>query len=341
MKIRFLTCLGVLILFLGASCAKRGLPSGGPEDTTPPFVAEIEPSGGSIGVALDSPIRIVFSEKMNKRSVESNMAVSPSLSWQKRYWKGLELILIPEKGLSPNTTYIVSISGKARDSHGVAMGNAFCSGFSTGDSLSNGSISGKVFWKKVAVEGAMVVVVESDMAFDESIWEKGSSLVTFTGKGGVYAIPYLDTAKGYRVLALLDDNSNGIYDVGEKIGCSAGVIKFDDGETSSSADITLCEKGLSGTVRGSVSEQVIDTISVVVRLASLEDTASVLHAGLSSDFSFEIQCVKPGRYLLGLFEDANGNRKVDLNERQIFEYPDTVWVEQCCLIQLPNIGDEK
>lgn len=341
MKKRSIIAIESLILLVALSCAKRGFPPGGPEDTVPPFVAEIEPKGGSTGVALGAQIRIVFSEKMKKRSVESNIAVSPHLKWRKRYWKGLELVMVPEEGLSPNTTYIVSISGKATDSHGVAMGNTFCSGFSTGDSLSSGSINGKVFWKKVAVEGATVRVVEADVEIDEGIWAENVGLVTFSGKAGLYGIPYLDRSKRYQVLALLDDNSNQIYDTGEKIGCFPGLIMSTESKVVDSVEISLCEKGLSGTVRGNVGPGIIDTIPVVARLVSVEDTTLTLYAGLGSDLVFEIQCVKPGRYLLGLFEDPNGNRKMDPDERMVLEFADTILVERCRLTELTQIGGER
>jgi len=114
-----LACLlGGVILW---SCAKQAFPPGGPADNTPPFVAEIAPASGSVSVDLQSQIRIQFSEGMKKRTVESGVVVSPLCRWKKRHWKDDALILIPLEGLKPETTYLVSVSNKVKDAHGVSM----------------------------------------------------------------------------------------------------------------------------------------------------------------------------------------------------------------------------
>jgi hypothetical protein len=123
----FLACLlgGVLVW----SCAKQAFPPGGPADDTPPFVAEIAPSSGSVSVDLQSQIIIRFSEGMKKRTVESGVVVSPPCRWKKRSWKDNAYTLIPLGGLKPETTYLVSVSNKVKDAHGVSMKSTFVSGF--------------------------------------------------------------------------------------------------------------------------------------------------------------------------------------------------------------------
>lgn len=330
---------GLLVGVALLSCAKRGFPPGGPEDTVPPFVVEIEPKSGSTNVPLESAIRIVFSEKMNKRSVETNTVIAPGVNWKTRYWKGQELVMVPEAKLAKDVTYIISVSGKAKDAHGVAMANPFCSGFSTGDSLGAGSISGKVFWKKIAVEGAMVNIVEDQVGLDEAIEGKILGLVTFTGKEGRYKIPFVDVSKSYRLIALIDDNLNHSYDAGEKIGCFPGSVGFGISKAIDDVNITLCETGVSGMVKGNLNQSMVDTISAGVILTSVEESNLVLTADLDASLGFEIQCVKPSRYLLQVFADQNRNHKFDPDEKIIFELADTIEVKPCQVIELSNMGE--
>lgn len=53
------------------SCAQKGFPPGGPEDRTPPTIVSAFPDSGATGVELGSAMTVLFSEKMNRRSVEA------------------------------------------------------------------------------------------------------------------------------------------------------------------------------------------------------------------------------------------------------------------------------
>jgi hypothetical protein len=88
--------------------------------------------------------------------VETGVVVSPPCRWQRRYWEEDTYVLIPEDGLRPNTTYLISVSSSIEDAHGVPMEGTFVTGFSTGRSLDAGEISGRIGWKKMDVEEAMV-----------------------------------------------------------------------------------------------------------------------------------------------------------------------------------------
>jgi hypothetical protein len=176
-----------LVFLLIWGCAKRGFPPGGPEDKNPPYVVGVSPAGGSVRVAPSSKISIEFSEKMKKRTVETAVLVSPPCRWGKRYWEEGTYHLVPEHELRAGTTYLISVSNKVADVHGVKMEATFVSGFSTGDSIDAGIISGRIRWKRLTVQEAVVALLEAtDLAVTGAYPLEEPVYITLSGSQGLY-----------------------------------------------------------------------------------------------------------------------------------------------------------
>jgi hypothetical protein len=314
-----------------SGCAKRGSPPGGPADNTPPFVSEITPQSGSVGVSLDSPVSVQFSERMKKRTVETGMVVSPPCRWEKRYWQKNAYVMVPEGGLRSSTTYLVSVSNKVEDIHGVAMKSTFVAGFSTGDSIDAGIISGEVVWKRMTVEAAVVELFESDAIDSVEGWPAAEPLhLTLSGAKGIYEIPFVDTEGRYRVLAFLDKNMDASYDEGEEVGCYGGDVVFAAEQQMEGIDITLCGESFTGTLEGRVdTSTVVDTLRVTVLAKSVTDSAVVYKTSPATGGAFRLECVMPGRYVVEGFYDLNANLAKDGEDTFFVELPETLSVESC------------
>jgi hypothetical protein len=323
-----------------SGCAKRGSPPGGPADTTPPFVSEISPQSGSVGVSLDSPVSVQFSERMKKRTVETGMIVSPPCRWEKRYWQKNTYIMVPERGLRSNTTYLVSVSNKVEDIHRVAMKSTFVAGFSTGDSINAGIISGEVGWKRMTVEAAVVELFDSEAIDSVEGWPVAEPLhVTLSGSKGLYEIPFVNTEGRYRVLAFLDKNMDAVYDEGEEVGCYSGDVVFAVEQEIENIDVTLCDESLTGAVEGRVdTSTVVDTLKVTVLARSVTDSAVVYEISPGTDGTFRIECVEPGRYVVEAFYDLNANLVKDQEDTFFVELPETLSVESCAEPASAEIG---
>jgi hypothetical protein len=328
--------LAAIVLLGGAvlvcwSCAKRGAPPGGPVDSTAPHVSGILPPSGSVSVGIDSPISVTFSESMKKRTVETGIVVSPPCRWKKRYWQENAYHMVPESGLKPNTTYLISISHKVQDRHGVAMKSTFVSGFSTGDSINAGIISGKVVWKKMTVEAALVELFDADAVDTLGGFTAVTPLyVTLSGPGGLYEIPFVDTGVRYSVLAFIDEDLNLEYDEGEDVGCHYGVLGFDGAQVLGDINVTICGDVAGGGISGAVdTATVADTLKVSILARSVSDSGVVYSVSPRSDGGFDIGCVTPGLYVIEAFVDRNGNLKRDVEDTISVELPDTIGVESC------------
>jgi hypothetical protein len=268
---------------------------------------------------------------MKKRTVETGVVVSPPCRWEKRYWKGRTYWLIPQQDLTEDATYLVSISNKATDAHGVKMKSTFVSGFSTGDSLNAGVISGSVRWKTMDVEGAVVFLFDSgdldSMAVFPSVEPR---YVTLSGTRGIYSVPFVDTARRYRVFAVIDKDLDSEYDDAENVGCYSGEVVFGESSEIEGVDLTICGETLLGGVAGRIdTASVSDTLAVAVNVQALEDSALIYRVRPADSGEFTIGCVEPGDYSVRVFYDANSNLTVDPGDSILVELPDTFRIHSC------------
>jgi PKD repeat protein len=85
------------------------------EDATSPTV-EISPEDGEENVAINTTIILVFSEPMNKASVENALTISGNITYTlKWYGSDTTLVITPSEDLSYGTTYTITIASSARD----------------------------------------------------------------------------------------------------------------------------------------------------------------------------------------------------------------------------------
>lgn len=344
---KLLTFLLVGLCLLAATCAKRGMPSGGPRDETPPFVEALEPMSGSTEVSLDSDFRITFSEPMKKRTVEMGIVVSPPLRYRERFWDDMTYVLVPEDNLVPHTTYLISVTNKATDSHGVKMKSTFVGGFSTGVTLDAGRLAGKVMWKQLKVDDAAVVVLDADtLAIGAGFPGDKPVYLTLTGDGGLYEVPFVDTTRSYRVLAYMDKNANAEYDEDEIVGCYPDTVDFTGGGELMGVDISLCKETFTGAVKGSVDSLTLSLYPQVgVRAQSGADSALSYEAICDRKGAFVLSCVEPGSYSVGFYADSDSNSVIGEGDSLFYGIAEPVDVKPCHEVTLsppvPEMPEEE
>lgn len=99
-------------------------------DATPPRVVSHEPVGDK--VPPGKPVVIVFSEAMDRASVEAGLAVSPPLAGPLRvWWENDTLHVRGHRAMAHGTTYAVTLDGDVRDAQGEAMGEDHAWSFTT------------------------------------------------------------------------------------------------------------------------------------------------------------------------------------------------------------------
>ncbi|NDV15257.1 hypothetical protein GO009_04400 [Muricauda sp. TY007] len=212
-------------------CAKRGSPSGGPKDITPPKLVRSEPENFTINFKAKK-IRLYFDELIKLEDVQNQLVVSPpfknpaTITPMGAPSKYIEVVI--KDTLRENTTYTINFGQSIVDNN-EGNPNSFLSYvFSTGDYLDSLSLSGAVkdAVNRKADEFISVMLYEMDSTYtDSTIYKNPPLYITNTGD----SVPFFElrNLKGgkYALFGLKDVNKNNMFDQGQdKIGFIADTI---------------------------------------------------------------------------------------------------------------------
>lgn len=208
-----LPALLAVLLIGGVNCAKQGMPTGGPEDKTPPTVVWTHPTNGSVEVPLGERIQIEFSERMDPRSVGRALFISP-ISGEDLHlrWHGRRVDVQFSTGLQADRTYVVTVGAEAQDAHRNRMKASYSFAFSTGARIDQGQISGKV---RGGRRGTRAYVLAYDLRHrpDPDPVIDPTDYATQTDQEGTYLLSYVSPGS-YRVFAFEDRDRDGAYTLG-------------------------------------------------------------------------------------------------------------------------------
>ncbi len=184
-------------MFLLWDCASIKAPSGGHIDETPPAIIVVNPSSGTTNLT-SYKISVKFSEYMDGRSFNNNINVFPRLPIPLEFkFKGDEVILILPDSLDSEKTYIIYLNRNIKDEHGVSLARTVQLAYTTGDKISSGIISGKVYGSG---EKSVHLWKINDAVID-SLFATQPDYITDVNDDGRYSFSYLAPGK-YQVLAV-------------------------------------------------------------------------------------------------------------------------------------------
>ena len=216
---RFLPLIAAILLLIlptmlvTHSCANTTeAPSGGDKDTIPPYITDISPLPGAVGVPLEGMTFVfTFNEYVTIEN-PNNIFLSPPLgSTPKSRIKGKNLLVSFEEPLKPNTTYTLSFTDAIAD---VNEGNIFAGytyAFSTGQKIDSMMITGTVRDCNTLeqVKGATVMLYK-DFS-DSAVFRSRPDAAIKTDDWGYFALPFIQDTL-YRLYAVLDNNNDNIFD---------------------------------------------------------------------------------------------------------------------------------
>lgn len=218
-------------LFLGLAlvalwnCARRGSPTGGPKDVTPPVLVKAEPPNLSTHFTAKK-IRLYFDEYIKLDKVQDQLIVSPplknnpELTPQGTPRKYVEIVI--KDTLKPNTTYTFNFGQSIVDNNEGNPNRFFTYVFSTGDYIDSLSLAGVVkdAFNKKADQFISVMLYEIDSTYtDSTVYKRPPNYMTNTLDSTVFFnLQYLKAGK-YALIGLKDKNKNNMFDQGtDKIG---------------------------------------------------------------------------------------------------------------------------
>ncbi len=204
--------LAALVLFV--SCARQMAPPGGPADMIAPYVIQTYPANDSVGVDIETAIRIQFSENMDRRSVEEAIFISPQSAQVPKFrWRGHELEIRLLGGLRPDRTYVITVGQASSDEWRNRMLASHTFRFSTGDVVNQGELWGRVVWSKEQIGQAFAWLYDLDVVPEPDVANDLAHYVTQPDAGGHFRFSGLGVGV-YRVFVFLDADQNQTYTSG-------------------------------------------------------------------------------------------------------------------------------
>jgi len=223
-KLAFNILLGFAISSLLYSCARKGIPTGGPIDYTAPTVTNTEPENFSTNFT-GGKIEIFFDEFVQLKDISENFTISPPLKKKPLVkLKGRSIYVKLEEELRENTTYTLDFGKGIADNNEGNPLREYQFVFSTGDQLDSLSIKGKLdnSFDQLPVEKAMVMAYLNTN--DSVPYSVIPSYIAKTDSAGYFQLNNLNSGD-YKLFAIVDGNSDFLYNgPGEMIGFNDDLI---------------------------------------------------------------------------------------------------------------------
>lgn len=222
---RFSFLVGALILGI-FSCAKKGMPTGGPKDETAPKILFSQPANASVEFK-GNQFKLFFDENITFKDLEKQLIVSPPLRNKLSVMpmagmaKKIAIITINDT-LPNNTTYSFNFGKSIVDATEANPLPDYKYLFSTGKYLDSLKLSGFVRdaeLKKTELP-VSVFLYEADADYNDSVvYNKNPRYVAVTQDSlGTFSFENIKEGK-YRMVAIKDKNENYRFDSAkEKIG---------------------------------------------------------------------------------------------------------------------------
>ena len=227
------------------ACARQMPPPGGPLDKTPPRVIDTVPADDSVRVGLDTPIRIRFSEAMDRRSVERALFISPQGAEEFDYkWRGDVLEVRLSDGLQADRTYLVTVGQESADEWRNRMRASYSFGFATGDRLNRGELNGRVLKSKEERGQVFVWAYDLSVVAAPDPGRDRPTYVTQPDETGHFVLPRLGSGN-YRIFAFGDQNNDRAYSSGDLLALPPGDVALSDEGRVRLGDLKLAVRDTS------------------------------------------------------------------------------------------------
>lgn len=254
MKKRIPGYLLVLVVFLSlVQCAKKGTPTGGPEDEEPPRFIRASPENFTTNFDKKE-IRIFFNEYIKLDKPQQQIIISPPMIPAPTIMplgsarKDIKIEIFDS--LQENTTYAINFGKSIEDNNEGNSLDYFKYVFSTGDYIDSLSISGSVkdASLKAVPEPVSIYLYEIDSTYSDSIVYKETPRYVTYSKDSSFTFS-LENLKGgtYQMVGIIDKNNNYLHNPrNEKIGFINSPITI---PTDSTYQLTVFKEDLEFEVK--------------------------------------------------------------------------------------------
>lgn len=196
-----------------SSCARMGMPTGGPRDSIPPVLLETTPEYGALNYK-GKDVRFTFNEYINTESISEELVISPPMSRRPVIrTKSKTLIVGFNEDLKDSTTYSLDFKNSIADNNEKNPYKNLRFAFSTGDVLDTLRVAGRVVKASnlQPVEKSLVMLYRN--LHDSAVYTELPDFIAKTDKRGIFLFDNLPKGK-YNLFSITDANNNMKYDEG-------------------------------------------------------------------------------------------------------------------------------
>ncbi len=300
----------LLLLAVLAGCAKKGPPTGGPPDITPPRVIATHPDSGQARVPLDAVLSLTFSEGMEPRTTNESVSLAPRIEIKRHRWSGRTLSLELAHPLKAHQTYTMFLTEGAHDLHGNLLAGGSAVVFSTADSFPPGRITGRIDAKGFSALGTALWCYEDRPGHVPDSTARDFDAIGIANAEGVFRIDGLAVPGRYRIWAFADLNGNRSFEPESDVLAPADTVFALDPAHPAAGPVLLhlANPRAPGVLSGAVLDTLGDSLGVTRIVAVADsDTSARIMRDVDPKGGFGLQ-LKPGRYRIRAFRDLDKNR---------------------------------
>ncbi len=313
-----LAAASLLGALAAASCARVSPPPGGPLDSEAPRLLGSLPAPDSAGVAPSSEVRLVFSERMNRRDVMKALRVIPRVDFERTAWSGDTLRLQPAEGWPASGATHVWIGTQAEDTRGNRLGAPYVQRFTTEPAWGTGTILGRVVGGREMGADAQLVVFAIPGTSADSAHVAGAApaAIALPGADGAYRLTRLAPGP-YRVAAFVDRDGDPRESTrGEAWAAPDEAFVLASADSASVVpDFLVGTLDSAGTITGEI---LADSGAVVVEAhADSSRTDRAARALRSGPGPFTLDVATGRDYFLRAFTDADGDSVLAGGEKAV------------------------
>ena len=200
------------LMFVHSCANTTQSPTGGAKDTIPPYIIDINPLPGAVGVPCEgAKFVFTFNEYVTIKTASNIFLSPPQQKPLKSKITGKNLVVTPEEPLDSNTTYTITFTDALADNNEGNMFPGYTYVFTTGKKIDSLMITGTVENCSTLepVKGATVLLYRN--LADSAVFLERPYAAVKTDDWGFFALPFIQDTL-YRLYAIKDDNNNSIYD---------------------------------------------------------------------------------------------------------------------------------
>ena len=134
----------IILIFTIFNCAVQGPASGGPLDKTGPKLVSIHPINGSLGIASNQKITLIFNELLDPISIPASIQIKNQKDYELKV-KGRRVIVFPKEKWSMDELLRIDISRRVRDYQKNLMNSPIQLTYSFNRDIPDGIIKGTFF----------------------------------------------------------------------------------------------------------------------------------------------------------------------------------------------------